>query len=281
MRAVLRLLSAAAVVAGVCTGAGAGTIVEFPGATPQGPALRGYLARPDTGLSAYLAGQPEAAAARYPAVVVLHGCSGFSGHSASIADRLASWGYVALAVDSLGPRGIPTACGAIGLPDQAFDAYAALRYLARLDFVDPARIGVLGQSMGGSSILRALQGDDIARHFAERFRAAVAYYPGCRVADANLTAPTLILIGEADDWTWADFCQAMVEHARPGSAPIAITVYPGATHAFDVAEFDRAVSAYGHRLEYNGPAAKDAAQKTRAFLAAHLGQGASGRPAHE
>ena len=269
MTVILRLLSAAVVVAWLCAGAGAGTIVECPGATPQAPTLRGYLARPDTGLSAYLAGQP-AAAVRYPAVVVLHGCSGLSGHSASIADRLGSWGYVALAVDSLGPRGIPTACGG-PFPDQAYDAYAALRYLARLDFVDPVRIGVLGQSMGGSSILRALQGDDVARQFTERFRAAVAYYPSCQVADANLTAPTLILIGEADDWTWADFCQAMVEHARPGSAPIIITVYPGAYHAFDVAEFDRAVSAYGHRLEHNGPAAHDAEQKTRAFLAAHLG----------
>ena len=58
------------------------------------------------------------------------------GHSAVIADRLSSWGYVTLAVDSFGPRGLGIAnrCGR-GLPDQAFDAYAALRYLSQLDFV--------------------------------------------------------------------------------------------------------------------------------------------------
>ena len=46
------------------------------------------------------------------------------GNSAVIADRLSSWGYVALAVDSLGPRvtGIANRCGK-GLPEQAFDAY--------------------------------------------------------------------------------------------------------------------------------------------------------------
>ena len=47
----------------------------------------------------------------FPAVVVLHGCIGISGHFTGIADRLSSWGYVTLAVDSLGPRGISSRCG--------------------------------------------------------------------------------------------------------------------------------------------------------------------------
>jgi dienelactone hydrolase len=62
---------------------------------------------------------------------------------------------VGLAVDSLGSRGIVNRCGGISL-DQAFDAYAALRYLSQLDFVDPARVAVLGQSMGGSAALYAV-----------------------------------------------------------------------------------------------------------------------------
>src|SRR5215813_1506510 len=95
--------------------AAAGTLVEFPNLPGQTPAkLVGYLARPDTGLSLIL-DSGAADSARRPAVVVLHGCSGFSSHSAAIADRLGSWGYVALTVDSLGPRGIASACGR-GLP---------------------------------------------------------------------------------------------------------------------------------------------------------------------
>jgi dienelactone hydrolase len=89
----------------------------------------------------------------FPAVVVLHGCSGISSHSAKIADQLASWGYLALTVDSLGPRGMTSHCGGGWFSDQTFDAYAALRYLAQLDFVDPTRVAVLGQSMGGAAAL--------------------------------------------------------------------------------------------------------------------------------
>jgi len=173
----------------------AGELIEFPNLADHAPAkLRGYLARPDAGLSGMLAGHSDNAGP-YPAVVVLHGCSGISSHSVKIADRLGSWGYVALTVDSLGPRGIASGCGG-GFRDQPFDAYAALSYLSQLDFVDPARVAVLGQSMGGSAALYAVDRDLTAQYFEERFRAAVAYYPSCDIPTALMTAPTLVLIGE-------------------------------------------------------------------------------------
>src|SRR6516225_10411564 len=76
----------------------AGTLVEFPNLAGHTPAnLSGYLARPDSGLSAELGG-PSNGGAPYPAVVVLHGCNGMFGQTAVIADRLSSWGYVTLAV---------------------------------------------------------------------------------------------------------------------------------------------------------------------------------------
>src|ERR1700741_2743690 len=77
----------------------AGGLVEFPNLADRAPAkLLGYLARPDVGLSGIL-GSHFGDAGPYPAVVVLHGCGGFSTHSARIADQLGSWGYVALAVE--------------------------------------------------------------------------------------------------------------------------------------------------------------------------------------
>jgi dienelactone hydrolase len=227
-------------------------------------------------LSAVL-GSPSNGGGPYAAVVVLHGCAGFSGYSPTLADRVATWGYVALAVDSLGPRGITSACGS-GLLGQAFDAYAALRYLSRLDFVDPMRIAVRGQSMGGFSALYAVERDLAAQYFAERFRAAIAYYPGCGTPAATMTAPTLILIGKADDWTPAERCREMVAHARPDGAPIALTIYPGAHHGFDVPLLQPGVRYRGHWLEYDEPAAKDAEEKTRAFLATHLAGTAPGQP---
>jgi dienelactone hydrolase len=250
----------------------AGNLVEFPNLSDHAPTkLLGYLARPDAGLPALLGGN-STGAGPYPAVVVLHGCGGFSSHSAQIADRLGSWGYVALTVDSLGPRGIVSRCGG-GSLDQAFDAYAALRYLEQQDFVDPTRIAILGQSMGGYSTLDAVDRDMVAQYFAERFRAAVAYYPACSVVSLpTFTAPVLILIGEADDWTPADRCREMDAHARPDSAPITLQVYPDAHHAFDIAVLNPGRRALGHWVEYNELAAKDAEEKTRAFLAAHLAE---------
>jgi dienelactone hydrolase len=249
----------------------AGTLVEFPNLAEHLPkTLPGYLARPGAGLSALL-GSGSNRTGPFPAVIVLHGCSGLSSHSARIADRLGSWGYVALTVDSLGPRGMATHCGGGLFVDQAFDAYAALRYVSQLDFVDGARVAVIGQSMGGSSVLYAVDRDLAAQYFNERFRAAIAYYPGCAIPAASLTAPTLVLIGEADDWNSAERCRQMVAHSRPDGAPIALTVYPGAYHAFDVAELNPGRNSLGHWLEYNEPAAKDAEQKVRDFLAANLG----------
>jgi dienelactone hydrolase len=263
-------------------GAGAaspGTLVQFPNLPGHTPAnLSGYLARPDSGLSAELGGPPNGGAP-FPAVVVLHGCNGMFGNSAVIADWLSSWGYVALAVDSLGPRvtGIANRCGK-GLPEQAFDAYAALHYLSQLDFVDPVRVAVFGQSMGAETALRVLQHDPAALFFAERFRAAVAYYPYCDIAAAMMTAPALILIGEADETNPVEQCREMVAHARPDGAPIALTVYPGVHHNFDVALLTPGARYRGFWLEYNEPAAKDAEEKTRAFLAAHLAETSPGEP---
>src|SRR5205085_11837538 len=61
--------------------------------------------------------------------------------------------------DSLGPRGVADRCTSRGYPEQAFDAYAALRYLTQQFFVDATRIAVLGQSMGGIATLYAVDRD--------------------------------------------------------------------------------------------------------------------------
>ena len=144
-------------------GAAAGELVEFSNTSERAPDLLDYLARPNAGLSAEL-GSRSNDSGPFPAVVVLHGCIGITGHFTGIADRLSSRGYVALAVDSLGPRRLADRCG-VGLLDQAFDAYAALRYLSQLHFVDPGRVAVLGESMGGFSALYAVE-KDMAAHIS-------------------------------------------------------------------------------------------------------------------
>jgi dienelactone hydrolase len=259
MRCGLRLLLGVVLWFGLGGGAAsAGSLVEFPNVSEREPKLLAYLARPD-------------GAGPFPAVVVLHGCAGFSsGGSLQLADQLKDWGYVALMVDSLTPRGLAAACGGPFI-NQPGDAYAALRYLSQQSFVAPERVAVLGNSMGGYSALYAVDRDLLAQRFNERFRAAIAYYPSCAIPATVLTAPALILIGEAaDDWNPAERCRQMVAHMRPDSAPIALTVCPGAHHGFNFAMLQPGRSSFGHWLEYNEPAAKDAEEKVRAFLAANL-----------
>jgi dienelactone hydrolase len=96
-----------------------------------------------------------------------------------------------------------------------------------------------------------------------------------------MTAPTLILTGTADDWTPAARCREMVAHARPGGAAIALVVYPGAHHAFDVAELAPGVRVHSQRLEFSPRASRDAGRRLRAFLAANLGGVPSGKPSTE
>ena len=199
----------------------AGSLIEFANVSDQAQPARllGYLARPD-------------GVAPFPAVVVLHGCNGFFGGYVEIADQLKAWGYVALLVDSFGPREIGTRCG-MGLPAQATDAYAALKYLSQDASVDAARIAVLGYSMGGDSALSTVDLRSNDPPLPEKFAAAVVYYPWCRGRSAMVSAPVLILIGADDNVVSAASCREMVAQPHDGGAAIDLIVYPGAHHNFN------------------------------------------------
>lgn len=235
---------------------------------PSGHALVGYLARPQ-------------APGRRPGVVELHGCGGFGGYDVVAADVLSSFGYAALALDSLGHR---NACGAgpYGQVAEAVDAYAARRWLAEQRFVDPQRIAVLGFSMGAQAALDAVEtGGPLEQAYGRHFRAAVAFYPNCRFRSGVVSAPTLVLIGEKDDWARASWCRKMVARRDGKGAPVKLIVYPGATHAFNLPAPARQYR--GHRLEYDPAATAEAWRAVRRFLHETLGatgnDEAPGKPA--
>lgn len=209
----------------------------------------------------------------FPAIVLLHGCNGVWRPWGDLwAGRLVRWGYVAFQVDSFSPRGLPE--GICEFPEavapwvRAEDAHAAKDYLKRLPFVDRDRIAVMGMSHGGWTTLSAVENT----HFVKvprphPFKAAIALYPGCAQQLYRLDAPLLILIGEADDWTFAFRCERMVQ-VGPSDHTVTLKVYPGATHTFDVERPDREY--LGHRIRFHPSAARDAEVRVRAFLAQHL-----------
>ena len=238
----------------------------------------------------------------FPAVVMLHDCSGLGPRSSGAPRRwareLLAHGYVVAIPDSFGSRGFPNGVCTDPSPSRidvapfrrVADAYDALDHLRTLPYVDGKRIGVMGGSHGGSSTLAAIaisprDPERLARRKREGFAAAIALYPACAIGNPPFTrqftagARLLILAGELDDWTPAAPCKALVEAARGGS-PASIKVYPGAHHSFDNASLLRYVP---ERMNPNAPGGRgattagnreawaDSIQEVTAFFAKHLG----------
>ncbi len=243
----------------------AGERGELPKGIPGDP-LRGFLAKPD--------GEGP-----FPAMVALHGCSGLSEAVAqSVSERYVSWGYVILLVDSFTTRTIDHTCtpdryAAADISTRMFDAYGALLFLARQPFVDAHRVAVAGASQGGMvtlSLAEARSTEYFVNSGNLAFRATIAPYPGCGVIGGRPSIPTLILVGELDDWTPANDCARAMAHWGSAGAPVELVTYPGAHHAFDVQIFHPGGMMFGHWTEYNAEAAEDAHRRIRAFLADHL-----------
>jgi dienelactone hydrolase len=257
----------------VSTDAAAGEFVELPGATkPWGEPVRlvGYMTRP-------------AGPGPFPAVVLLHGCGGFHSNMISWADRLSRFGYVALAIDSFGPRGLDEDCNGGGIPYQVPDGYVGLRHLTTRPFVRASHVAVMGFSQGGWSVLAALEKNGVEQRSSEKFRAGIALYPLCRFSTGLTTVPVLVLIGDADNWTPSADCEAMAAGRTELGAPrmpgdrsmIELVIYPGAHHGFDLLDLslapERGVSSHGYRVEYNEEATRNSIVRVRDFLQRTIG----------
>jgi dienelactone hydrolase len=198
----------------------------------------------------------------FPAVIVLHGCGGMysalPGRTGELSRHNAAWtadllgeGYAVLFPDSFNPRGQREVCTTapalrtINAGRRRLDALGALAWLAAQRGIDGERIALLGFSHGGSTTLAAINARDNAviafRDVPDAprfFRAAVAFYPGCRAFHAagerwQPAMPARIYIGEKDDWTPAAPCVALGEARRARGEPFAVTVYAESHHGFD------------------------------------------------
>src|SRR5271154_6030415 len=68
----------------------------------------------------------------FPAVILMHGCGGMTQNMNVWAQRLRSWGYAALILDSFAPRGIENVCGRgnqFPPRERAKDAFTAAAWL--------------------------------------------------------------------------------------------------------------------------------------------------------
>lgn len=186
-----------------------------------------------------------------PVVLMLHGCGGMLNRQGEPSTRMHTYarllnaqGWHAVAVDSLTPRGEREICTQrtgsrqVTMTQRRADALAALQWVATQPGVDPQRLALLGWSNGGSAVLAStnLNHPDVAQTRAAlaaqsaRVAMAVAFYPGCATEAQRgyqPWAPTLLLLGLADDWTPAAACAPLA------SGQVQIRQWEGAHHGFD------------------------------------------------
>lgn len=112
--------------------------------------------------------------------------------------------------------------------DGPFDVWAGATHLSTLPVVDGRRLGAIGWSHGGWTMLRASLADGVSHGVT--LRGLVAFYPYCGdMGTYRSSIPLLILAGGQDDWTPAEPCRVLAETARRGAG--ATVEYDPRAHA--------------------------------------------------
>jgi dienelactone hydrolase len=162
--------------------------VSFDNTSSQVKSIRGLLGKPDGD-------------GPFPAVVLLHASGGLDNNVWGWANYLNKLGYVTLAVDTFGSRGLSSCglsrhllCGGIGADVMISDAYGAIAYLGGLPFVEGEKISIMGLSMGGSAVNRLASR---ARAHGRNFKSAIALYGRCDFSEYD-SIPLLEIFGEHD-----------------------------------------------------------------------------------
>jgi dienelactone hydrolase len=213
----------------------------------------------------------------FPAVVYMSGCAGLNHNPPELVleriviDHLLAKGVATLIVDPFTPRNEPEGVCALLNGREAFvkyatrggnDAVAALKVVKAMPDIDAKRVFLQGYSFGAISSLMAVDPHTAATHDAQ-IAGLIAYYPYCW-ENVQPAAPTLVLIGEKDDWTPAALCEAAKDKAK-----FELAVFPDSYHAF-VSPMGKPIDYLGHHIVYNEKAALDAQERADAFLDARL-----------
>lgn len=169
----------------------------------------------------------------HPAVLILRGVAGPEDGYTEIAERLASWGYLAL-LHGWKIRGDDP-------PDAQVEAdlAGALAFLRSLSVADSARLAVFGFCRGGVQALMAATAHAdirlvvIFHGFAFRPERA---RPGLQPYDLaqKIAVPTLILHGTRDEQAPVEGMRRLEESVRKAGRPIEFKYYEGAPHGFAV-----------------------------------------------
>jgi carboxymethylenebutenolidase len=217
-------------------------------------ARTGYLALPQAGEG--------------PTVLVLHAWWGLNDFFKSLCDRFAEQGFTAFAPDLSNGKVAETIDDAAhymenrDYADTEAAAFDAVKYALVQLHAEPAKLGVVGFSMGAAwaALLATLRPDVV--------RAVVMFY-GTQLADfGGADAAFLCHFADEDEWEPREGIEAMRKALDEAGRPATFEFYTGAGHWFFEANRPDA---------YRPEAAELAWQRTLAFLSEQLGHG--GEPA--
>lgn len=208
----------------------------------------------------------------FPALLIVHSCGGIRAEIFEAAKEALTRGYVAFVLDAFGPRGIQGVCipspanAAVNFVRGTKDALQAIAHLARLPFVDPQRVGLLGFSWGGTvGLLSSSKSYVQALSAAPGPAAMVAFYPLCFLPakvtasrrDVEFVRPdhqtrALVLLAGRDNEAPPSECVPRLQALKDRGVAVDWQVYPDATHCWDCASLDglSKVDLLGNRVAY-------------------------------
>jgi dienelactone hydrolase len=217
----------------------------------------------------------------FPIVLQLHGCGGKKNLQERWAAVAKSAGWAVLVIDSYGHRNISkiqayaTVCTGLQLwgRERAGDLFAMMEWARQQPWVMPDRIAVAGWSHGGWTALDAMSmmpGRDVenttrltglgSEPLAGLVGAFIIYpYQGIGALapgrGLRVDVPVQAIVGTKDSVVGGNSVIKVLRRMKTPSTPIDVTVYEGATHAFDEIEaqdwrvrYDPGLTERSHRM---------------------------------
>jgi dienelactone hydrolase len=223
-----------------------------------------------------------AGAGPFPAVLMFHGCGGVRQADRQWAEFFQQQGFVAVVVDSIGPRGLREhwrdVCRGTILwgRERAGDVLVTLDEVRKWPFVDPKRVVLAGWSHGGWAVMDLLALDPpkgvptslvAAPAGLEGVAGILLVYPyagfGALSASSpwQTKAPSLMLLSGKDSVVPTPAALATAAYQRNHGQEIDVHVYDGLDHCWDQTDLPK-----DWRLKFDAAATADARARVAAFL---------------
>jgi dienelactone hydrolase len=180
---------------------------------------------------------------KIPAMIIVHGSGGMrDAREFAYAREFNALGVAGVVIDSFTPRGIKSSVrdqSTVSSYDMLVDAVSTLKAIANHPAIDPARIGMIGYSKGGTVAVKlALQRYMQPLTGGEAgFATLIAMYPWCGDMPLDFrptsSAPLHMLLGADDRYVGVEGCNEYGKKFASAGGNLTLKIYPGAQHGWD------------------------------------------------